>query len=159
VEFSWEPFGSARGSGEETAAEPPPPVSPEREPGPAAPSFRRLPREPTRKLVVISCMDSRVDPLAALGLALGEAHVIRNAGATVTDDVLRGLRVSQSRLGTRRAVLLGHTDCAGHDSDAAAEAGLVDGIRRIRGAGAVPDSFGLEALIYDVATGEVRSVG
>ncbi len=150
--FSWEPFGSAR---EQSAgADPTPPPEPE-----AKPAFRQLPREPTRKIAVISCMDARVDPLGALGLSLGEAHVIRNAGATISDDVLRSLNVSQDKLGTRRAVLLGHTDCAGHGSDAAAEAALVDGVRRIRSSGLVPDWFGLEALIYDVATGEVRPVG
>ena len=55
-----------------------------------------------------------------LGLRLGDANVIRNAGATVSDDVLRSLRAAASLLGVRRAVLIGHTDCAGHDSDASA---------------------------------------
>jgi carbonic anhydrase len=153
--FSWEPFGAARG-----ADAPQPPT----DPAPAAPAapeptgFRRLPREPTRKLVVITCMDSRVDPLGPLGLSLGEAHVIRNAGATISDDVLRSLNVSESKLGTRRAVLMGHTDCAGHESDAAMERSLIDGIRRIRAQAVVPDSFGLDAVVYDVDTGEIRPV-
>jgi carbonic anhydrase len=154
--FSWEPFGSARQNGEDVTPGEPAPAPPE----PAAqPAFRQLPREPTRKLVVITCMDARVDPLGPLGLSLGEAHVLRNAGATISDDVLRSLNVSESKLGTRRAVLMGHTDCAGHESDAAMERSLADGIRRIRGSGLVPDSFGLDALVYDVRTGEVRPVG
>ncbi len=151
--FSWEPFGSAREAADRPAE---PPAA---EPAAEAPAFRQLPQAPTRKLVVITCMDSRVDPLGPLGLSLGEAHVIRNAGATISDDVLRSLNVSESRLGTRRAVLMGHTDCAGHETDAAMEASLIDGIRRIRGSGLVPDSFALEALVYDVRTGEVRPVG
>ncbi len=85
--------------------------------------------------------------------------MIRNAGATVSEDVLRSVHASQSLLGTRRAVLLGHTDCAGHSSDAAAEAALADGARRLRGSAALPDSFAVDALIYDVATGEVRPIG
>jgi carbonic anhydrase len=122
---------------------------------PAAPSaaFRPLRKEPARKLVVITCMDARIDPLPLLGLGIGDAHVIRNAGAVVSDDVLRSLKASQAKLGTRRALLIGHTDCAGHDSDAAAAAALADGIRRIRGTSTVPDAFSLEALMYDVSTG------
>ena len=99
-------------------------------------------------------MDARVDPLPALGLRPGDAHVIRNAGAMVSDDVLRSLRLSAG-LGTRRAVLIGHTDCRGHASDEAAAAALRDGLRRIRGSSAVPEGYALEALMYDVRTGTV----
>ena len=152
--MSWEPFGLTRRLGEDEAPATRP--APRKPAAPEPKAFQPLRREPSRKVVVIACMDARVDPLGLLGLSLGEANVIRNAGAVVSDDVLRSLRASQSVLGTRRAVLLGHTDCAGHGSDAAAEAALADGIRRIRGTGAVPDSFGLEALMYDVNTGEIR---
>ena len=155
--MGWEPFGSTRRMGEEGVAPDVPPPAEPAAPEPEAPR-RVLGREPTRRLVVISCMDARFDPLAVLGLSLGEANVIRNAGATVSDDVLRSLHASHALLGTRRAILLGHTDCAGHESDAAAEAALADGVRRIRGTSVVPDSFGLDALIYDVATGEVRPI-
>jgi len=101
-------------------------------------------------------MDARVDPLAVLGLLPGDANVIRNAGATVRDDVLRSLHAAESLLGVVRAVLLGHTDCAGHESDESARVSLTDGARRIRGA--MPDAFAVEALMYDVATGEVTPV-
>ena len=101
-------------------------------------------------------MDARVDPLAVLGLRLGDANVIRNAGATVSDDVLRSLHAAASLLGVVRAVLIGHTDCAGHDSDEAARVSLVDGARRIRGT--MPDGFGVDVFMYDVATGELTSV-
>jgi carbonic anhydrase len=56
-------------------------------------------------------MDARIDPLALLGLSLGEAHVLRNAGGVVTDDVLRGLALSQHLLGTRDVTLIHHTQC------------------------------------------------
>ncbi len=66
---------------------------------------------PTRKLAVVACMDSRMDIFAILGLGNGEAHVIRNAGGVVTDDVIRSLCLSQRLLGTREIVLVHHTDC------------------------------------------------
>ena len=55
-------------------------------------------------------MDARVDPLALLGLELGDAHVLRNAGAIVTEDVLRSLEASRG-IGSDRVVVIGHTDC------------------------------------------------
>ena len=66
---------------------------------------------PRRRLVVVTCMDSRLDVFAALGLREGEAHILRNAGGVVTDDVIRSLAVSQRRLGTREVMLIHHTDC------------------------------------------------
>jgi carbonic anhydrase len=66
---------------------------------------------PSRRLAVVTCMDSRLDVFAALGLHPGEAHVLRNAGGVVTDDVIRSLAVSQRRLGTRAVMLIHHTDC------------------------------------------------
>jgi carbonic anhydrase len=67
--------------------------------------------EPRRRLVIVTCMDSRLDVFAALGLAEGEAHILRNAGGVITDDVIRSLAVSQRRLGTREVMLIHHTDC------------------------------------------------
>lgn len=66
---------------------------------------------PSLQLAVVACMDSRIDVFAALGLEDGQAHVIRNAGGVVTDDVVRSLALSQRKLGTREIVLLHHTDC------------------------------------------------
>jgi carbonic anhydrase len=66
---------------------------------------------PSRKLAIVTCMDSRLDVFAALGLSDGEAHVLRNAGGVITDDVIRSLAVSQRRLGTREVMLIHHTDC------------------------------------------------
>jgi carbonic anhydrase len=66
---------------------------------------------PSRQLAVVACMDSRMDIFEILGLGNGEAHVIRNAGGVITDDVIRSLCLSQRFLGTREIVLLHHTDC------------------------------------------------
>ncbi|AXI77090.1 beta-class carbonic anhydrase [Peterkaempfera bronchialis] len=66
---------------------------------------------PVQRVAVVACMDARLDVHAALGLALGDAHVIRNAGGVVTDDVIRSLTISQRALGTRSVALIHHTGC------------------------------------------------
>jgi carbonic anhydrase len=66
---------------------------------------------PRRKLAIVACMDSRMDIFQMLGLAHGDAHVIRNAGGVVTDDVIRSLVLSQRKLGTREIILIHHTNC------------------------------------------------
>ncbi|MGH3988678.1 MAG: beta-class carbonic anhydrase [Pseudonocardiaceae bacterium] len=70
-----------------------------------------LPSPPSLRIAVVSCMDARIDPVQLLGLRPGEAHVIRNAGGIVTDDVIRSLAVSQRKLGTTEVMLLHHTKC------------------------------------------------
>jgi len=72
---------------------------------------RHLDVRPVRRLAIVTCMDSRLDVFAALGLRNGEAHVLRNAGGVITDDVIRSLAISQRRLGTREVMLIHHTDC------------------------------------------------
>jgi carbonic anhydrase len=72
---------------------------------------RRLEVRPSRQLAIVTCMDSRLDVFAALGLGEGEAHILRNAGGVITDDVIRSLAVSQRRLGTREVMLIHHDDC------------------------------------------------
>src|SRR4051795_6888480 len=67
--------------------------------------------KPSRHLAVVTCMDARIDVFAALGLHLGESHVIRNAGGRVTDDVLRSLALSCHVLGVETVVLMQHTKC------------------------------------------------
>lgn len=74
-------------------------------------SERHLDVRPSRRLAIVTCMDSRLDVFAALGLGDGEAHVLRNAGGVITDDVIRSLAVSQRRLGTSEVMLIHHTDC------------------------------------------------
>jgi carbonic anhydrase len=70
-----------------------------------------LPMPPATHVSVVTCMDARLDPARIFGFGEGDAHVIRNAGGVVTDDVIRSLAVSQRLLGTEEIVLLHHTDC------------------------------------------------
>src|SRR5437764_8820603 len=70
-----------------------------------------LPMPPSKGVAVVACMDARLDVYRILGLAEGEAHVIRNAGGVVTDDVIRSLTISQRLLGTSEVILIHHTDC------------------------------------------------
>ena len=70
-----------------------------------------LPLKPKTKVAIVTCMDSRLHVAQALGLALGDAHILRNAGGRVTEDVIRSLVISQQQMGTREIVVLHHTDC------------------------------------------------
>ncbi|KHD45010.1 beta-class carbonic anhydrase [Streptococcus hongkongensis] len=70
-----------------------------------------LPNKPKTKVAIVTCMDSRLHVAHALGLALGDAHILRNAGGRVTDDMIRSLTISQQQMGTREIVVLHHTDC------------------------------------------------
>jgi carbonic anhydrase len=142
---------------------------------------RGLRPEPGKGLAVVTCMDGRLDPARFLGLAEGDAHVIRNAGAVVTEDVLRSLIVSHWRLGTEEVVLIGHTDCglssftnddlrrqlrkAGVESNEVdalpfydVETNVRDGVTRIRDFPALGGSLVVSGYVYDVATGRVRRV-
>ena len=69
------------------------------------------PLRPKLRLAVVACMDSRLDLFGALGLEIGDAHLIRNAGGLPTEEVLRSLAISQRRLGTREIVVIHHTEC------------------------------------------------
>ena len=116
----------------------------------------RLPREPARQLAVLTCMDCRIDPLRALGLAAGDAVVLRNAGAEWSDDVGRSLRLSLG-LGVTRVHVLAHTDCAAYGGDDdAAEAGARRSADRIRAA--IPE-LEAEAGVLDLRTGVSRPAG
>ena len=66
---------------------------------------------PLKPVAVLTCMDARIDPHRMLGLAEGDAHVIRNAGGIANDDAIRSLVVSQRKLGTREVIVILHTDC------------------------------------------------
>jgi carbonic anhydrase len=136
---------------------------------------------PRRALAVVTCMDARIDVFGALGLGLGEAHVIRNAGAVVTRDVVRSLVVSQHKLNTREILVMGHTDCGmeGLDEDAVSAelaattgarpalafggfADVADAVRRsvqrIRATPYLPHRDAVRGAVYEVATGRVREV-
>lgn len=113
----------------------------------------RLPREPARQLAVLTCMDCRIDPLRALGLEVGDAVVLRNAGAQWSDDVAHALRLSLG-LGVKHVHVLAHTDCAAFGGDdAAAEDCARRTASRIRAA--IPE-LQLEAELLDVRTGITR---
>ena len=147
MSFSWEPFGRIHQDDSQPAAPEPPEAEPD--PAPAA-----LSRRPARGLAVLACMDCRIDPLAALGLSLGDAVVLRNAGATVSDDVLRSLHMAHEALGVRAVHVIAHTDCAAHGGDDdAAVAEAADGAERIE---AVLPSLRAQAGLLDLATGAVR---
>lgn len=70
-----------------------------------------LPIHPKTRVAIVTCMDSRLHVAQALGLALGDAHILRNAGGRVTDDMIRSLVISQQQLGTREIIVIHHTDC------------------------------------------------
>jgi len=70
-----------------------------------------LPPEPSLRTAILTCMDARIDPVTLFGLGPGDAHVLRNAGARATPDVMRSLALSQAILGTREVLVLGHTGC------------------------------------------------
>jgi carbonic anhydrase len=110
-------------------------------------------RIPRRRTAIVTCMDARIDPLGILGFVLGDVHVIRNAGAAVTDDVLRSLRLSSSAAGTGTVILMGHRDCAAYESDAEAEQALRAGAERL--AVRLP-SMKLSVAVYDPESGQLE---
>jgi carbonic anhydrase len=134
--FSWEPFGRTHRD----------------DPAPRAPA-RALPSEPARRLAVLTCMDCRIDPLAALGLALGDAVIVRNAGAAATEDAVSSLRLAHERLGVAEVQVVAHTDCAAHrGNDRAAAGAALEAAAQIRSA--IPGLHTRSALL-DLRTGAV----
>jgi carbonic anhydrase len=92
----------------------------------AAQAPGELPAPPARGVAVVACMDARMDVYRLLGLALGDAHVIRNAGGVVTEDTIRSLAISQHVLRTREVVVVHHTRCGLQGADEAAFAEQVE---------------------------------
>lgn len=138
-----------------------------------------LPRAPRRRVAVVTCMDARMDPLALLGLELGDANVVRNAGGVVTDDMLRSLAISHAVLGTREAIVVGHTECGLHgasNDDIRAALGSPAGaavdflpfadldetvrasVRTIEASPLLPRSFAAHGYVYDVRSGRLSTV-
>ena len=137
--------------------------------------------EPTLKHAVVACMDSRLNPQALLGLRPGEAHYMRNAGGTVTDDMIRSLVISQRFLGTREIILIHHTDCGmlrftddellrslhnetgirptwAVETFADTEEDLRMSMRRVRTSPFIPFTDSVRGFIYDVTTGRLNEV-
>jgi len=130
-----------------------------------------------RGLAVLTCIDSRIDPLAMLGLTPGDAKIIRNAGARVTDDALRSLVLAVNLLGVERVCVVAHTDCAMagstddqvrdrvSDASGADASGwtflattdqhqaLREDIARIRSCELLPDDLVIGGFVFDVHTG------
>ena len=141
-----------------------------------------LPMPPARQLAVLTCMDARLHPEKFLGLAIGDAHVIRNAGGRASDDAIRSLIISSHLLNTREFVVIHHTDCgmltftnadlqgklaqetnedvSGFDflpfSDLAES--VRDDVKRIQGSPLLDDAIPVTGFIYDVRTGRLDQV-
>jgi carbonic anhydrase len=135
---------------------------------------------PRRKLAVLTCMDCRIDPLALLGLEVGDAHVVRNAGGLATDDAIRSLAASQRLLGTEEVLVLMHTGCGMHGAsddefrrtlaaDGAMpswrlgafddlEAALLASLERLRAAPELAAHDRVRGAIVDIGTLAVREV-
>jgi carbonic anhydrase len=136
---------------------------------------------PGRKVAVVACMDARLNPYGMLGLQEGDAHVIRNAGGVVTDDVIRSLAISQRLLGTEEIVLIHHTGCGmltfsdddfkrqiqadtGVKPAWAAEAfseldeDVRQSIARIKASPFLPRKDSVRGFVYEVESGRLREV-
>jgi carbonic anhydrase len=140
-----------------------------------------LPLPPSQKLAVVACMDARLDVHRILGLEHGDAHVIRNAGGAVTEDVIRSLTISQRLLGTEEIILIHHTDCGmltftddQVKEQIAADTGvrpafaleafsdLEEDVRqsmaRIQASPFIPRKDQVRGFVYDVRTGRLEEV-
>jgi carbonic anhydrase len=140
-----------------------------------------LPLPPAKKVAIVACMDARLNPYPILGLSIGDAHVIRNAGGVITDDEIRSLAISQHLLGTEQIMLIHHTDCGMltfSDSDfeqmleeeagrrpewrprsfSDLEGDVRDSIRRINESPFIPKKDEVRGFIYDVKTGRLGEV-
>jgi carbonic anhydrase len=109
-----------------------------------------LPARAAKGLAVVTCMDSRIEPLAMLGLRPGDAKILRNAGARVTDDVLRTLVLASYLLGVDRAMIIAHTDCR---MAASSEEAVHTAVHEAGG----PDTRSLSFLVTDDQEATLRS--
>ena len=140
-----------------------------------------LPIPPGKQIAIVACMDARLDIGRMLGLEEGDAHVIRNAGGVVSDDVIRSLAISQRLLGTREIALIHHTDCGMltfQDADLKEAIRAETGIRppfaietfpdadedvqqsmaRIQASPFVPHKDQIRGFVFEVETGRLREV-
>jgi carbonic anhydrase len=136
---------------------------------------------PSRHIAIVACMDSRMSVYSMLGLREGEAHVIRNAGGVVTDDVVRSLTISQRLLGTREIMLIHHTDCGMQkttddefkraveaetgirphwavESFGDAEQDVRQSIGRLMASPFIPYKDAIRGFVFDVDTGKLNEV-
>ncbi len=136
---------------------------------------------PAKHVAIVTCMDSRIDNFRIFGLDSGEAHILRNAGGLVTEDVLRSLVLSQRLLQTREVILMHHTNCGLHGTDESAlreaiaadtghappyafgafddiDAAVRTAIRRVREHPFLPHRDRVRGFVYEVETGHLREV-
>jgi carbonic anhydrase len=140
------------------------------------------PMPPARRVAILTCMDARIHPAKALGLAIGDAHVIRNAGGRASDDAVRSLIISSRLLGTNEFAVIHHTDCgmltftnADLRSKLADEAGtdasgidflpfadlrqsVLDDVHTLLDTEHLDNRITVSGHIYDVATGRIETV-
>jgi carbonic anhydrase len=136
----------------------------------------------TRGLAIVTCMDSRINPLAVTGMQAGDAKILRNAGARVTDDVLRTLVLATYLLGVKRVLVMPHTDCRMANNNEAEihamideqhgvdtrsiefrtvddqQSALISDVTRIRTFPLLPKDLVVVGAVYDVATGLLNTV-
>ncbi len=136
---------------------------------------------PAKHVAIVTCMDSRLDNFRIFGLDSGEAHILRNAGGLVTDDVLRSLVLSQRLLQTREVILMHHTNCGLHGTDEQAlrsaitaetgeappyafgaftdlDGAVRNAIVRVREHPFLPHRDRVRGFVYEVETGHLREV-
>jgi len=136
---------------------------------------------PAKSVAVLACMDARLDVHKILGLQVGEAHVIRNAGGVATDDAIRSLVISQRLLGTKEIVLIHHTDCGmltfkddelkgqieketgirppfALEAFSSLEGDVEQSIARIKASPFIPNKSSVRGFVYDVKTGRLNEV-
>ena len=111
-----------------------------------------MPPAPKKKLAILTCMDARIDPLALIDAELGDAHVLRNAGAIVTEDVLRSLEASRA-IGTQDVMVIGHTDCGlGPGEEQRVREAVAELKRSAAGDGRI------HGYVFDPFSGELRKI-
>jgi carbonic anhydrase len=136
---------------------------------------------PSRQVAIVACMDARLDVARLLGMGDGEAHVMRNAGGAVTDDMIRSLAISQRLLGTTEIILIHHTDCGMQKTSEDKLKGAIEaetGIRppwaveaftdaeqdvrqsigRIKANPYIPHQDAIRGFVFDVDTGKLNEV-
>ena len=138
--------------------------------------------KPKTKVAIVTCMDSRLHVAPALGLALGDAHILRNAGGRVTEDMIRSLVISQQQMGTREIVVLHHTDCGAQtfqnkdfqehlkrelgvdvsNQDFLPFQDIDESVREdmklLQESPLIPDDVIISGAVYDVDTGSMRQI-
>ncbi|MGT2911468.1 beta-class carbonic anhydrase [Streptococcus cameli] len=141
-----------------------------------------IPTPPGKEVAIVSCMDARIHVAQIFGLSLGDAHIIRNAGGRVTEDIIRSLVVSEQLLGTKEVIVMHHTDCGLHQKtneelseqlcpilgkkvqemdfypfrDLAES--VRDDVRRLKDSPLIPEEIVIRGAVYDVDNGRVTEI-